>query len=460
MEKLKFRVKFLFYLSVGLAVLASIVHIYIIYSTYELAKENYVKEVTDTMESFSMNSAVSSVNIASFEKIKLLLREYADKKISKKVLYKEISQIHFTDKAKGDSLARFSFNKSPQLSSTRYSTKFTQVELNIRGAKDTIRFKNELAFGAEGKEFKNHDIFSIAQVHSTGMIITEPLSDGPGNYTATIRRTEEIEISNWKGDLFKKMRHLYALVVGLILVESLIVYVVFNGFFREKRLSDLKTDFANNITHELQTPLTSMSLIFKSIALPEVQSDKLLYDEYMDSLNRQYVKIQDTVNSVLESTFSEKDQLALDQTEIEEYLACYAKRFLMDKHYFRADIASQNVMVLINPLSLEKVLDNLIQNAIKYTPEGSQISLTGKPEKTSYVIRISDNGPGIGKKHQALIFDKFYRVSEQNEHSVKGLGLGLYLCKQAIINMKGTLVIDSEPGKGCEFIIKFPIYES
>jgi two-component system phosphate regulon sensor histidine kinase PhoR len=447
--------------SFATAAFSCFLHIYVVQTNIQAYKDTYVKEIEDQLGTYKEQAALTSVNGKQLESIKQLLMQYGDQQLSRQYLYSQLKKIIVANKAQIDRQLQQVFDKKPVLKDTRYTAKFTHIELYMEGRKDTIVFNHIVKVGAGGKDFKDDggEILTLSKDMPMDFLELEESPEKGFQFSYTIKKTESVEVSSWKYQIFWRMLHIWIMVGILAIAESYLWYMVWKTFWKELKLSAMKTDFANNITHELQTPLTSMSIIFKSIELDAVRSNPQLFDEYIDSMQRQYTKIQQTVDSVLESTFADHE-LKLTATAIESYLVAYAREILMEKHFFRTEIAPQQIQLMIDPLALEKVLDNLIQNAIKYTPEGSHISLTAEPDKMFYVIRVTDNGPGIAKKHQAAIFNKFYRISEQNKHAVKGLGLGLYLCKQAIIKMKGTLTVTSEPGEGCDFRIRLPIEEA
>jgi two-component system phosphate regulon sensor histidine kinase PhoR len=131
-------------------------------------------------------------------------------------------------------------------------------------------------------------------------------------------------------------------------------------------------------------------------------------------------------------------------------------------------LAAHTLEVLIDPMSrrleahlpsLEKALNNLIDNAVKYSAEGTVISLKAYADGDNYFISVSDQGPGIASRYQNHIFEKFCRIPEQNRHTVKGLGLGLYISRAAIEQSGGSLNLTSSQGQGCTFTIKFPLHE-
>jgi signal transduction histidine kinase len=273
-------------------------------------------------------------------------------------------------------------------------------------------------------------------------------------------QSQYVDVSVWKDEVLKRMYGVFILATVLIIGVIMVFFLVFRAMLRQKKLADIKTDFANNITHELKTPLSSVSIIFKSLNTPQVKNNPHMVEEMLVSLERQFNKVRHTVDSVLDSAMAADLRIELDELDISDFLVNYVSNQTVGTHLLTTEISAQIVMIKTNVVLLEKVLDNLLQNAVKYSPPGSVIKLNSWVDGSWYAVAIIDNGPGIAKEYQKFVFGKFYRVPEQNRHTVKGLGLGLYLAKQAIGRLHGSLTLDSIFGKGSTFTIKLPVNES
>lgn len=253
------------------------------------------------------------------------------------------------------------------------------------------------------------------------------------------------------------MAGIYFLAILLILAVIVLFYLVFRAMIRQKKLAGIKTDFANNITHELKTPLTSVGLVLKSLDRPEVQGDKQKTAELLATLKRQHEKIQQTVDFVLESAMEAHPEIHKQATDIAAYLQNYVDDLRIADHLLEPNVIPATQPVITNTQLLDKILNNLVENAVKYSPVGSVIILKGYPSGLHYFIEVADQGPGIASDHQVNLFDKFFRVPEDNKHTVKGLGLGLYLSRKAAIAMGANLNLKSTSGAGCVFTLELPL---
>ncbi|MGY0035172.1 sensor histidine kinase [Pedobacter sp. NJ-S-72] len=165
--------------------------------------------------------------------------------------------------------------------------------------------------------------------------------------------------------------------------------------------------------------------------MKEVLVDHGKLTELFDMIERQHAKIQRTVDSVLESSMYAEITPELEVHNIKEYLINYSKNLDFVSDRLEVNIEEKVCSVLLNPGLIEKALNNLIDNAVKYTEIGTEIRLKSYLEGRSYCIDITDIGSGIDPQYIRYIFDKFYRIPEKDKHTIKGLGLGLYLSKQA-----------------------------
>lgn len=201
-------------------------------------------------------------------------------------------------------------------------------------------------------------------------------------------------------------------------------------------------------------------MILKSLARKEVQDNPRQFNELLQSLTRQQAKIQQTMDSVLESAMLMEPGVEMKETDITAYLTAYVNDIKLGAHTLKTTIDAKPQSIKTNLPGLEKALNNLIDNAVKYSPEGSVIGLSAYTDTAAYIIKITDYGPGIAANYHGLIFNKFYRIPEQNKHTVKGLGLGLYISKHTINGLGGSLTLTSKQGQGSIFTIKLPFNES
>jgi two-component system, OmpR family, phosphate regulon sensor histidine kinase PhoR len=229
----------------------------------------------------------------------------------------------------------------------------------------------------------------------------------------------------------------------------------------EKRLSNLKTDFINNMTHELKTPLSTITVAGKTLEMKQIRTDEEKILETAKLIGKQSVHLNQLINIILEISMWERTQFQLDKkiVDIEEIMNDIVGSFnlgggnasIKTKYSFngaKADIDIVYFTTLIN---------NLLSNAVKYSDKEPVIDIEGFTTNNNIQIRVSDNGIGINKTDQKHIFDKFYRASTGNIHKFKGLGLGLYYVKKIAEAHGGDVTVSSKPGKGSIFTVTIPL---
>ncbi len=235
-----------------------------------------------------------------------------------------------------------------------------------------------------------------------------------------------------------------------------IVVLLFFGYglfviFKQKRLSEVQKDFINNVTHELKTPLATLSLATGTLS-EKFQGDG---DKYIQIISQETERLENHVEKILKGAMlDDRSGIPLEKIHLDEYLDALVER--SKQQYQRKMVEwrlkSERVSLITNPDLLDNVLSNLIDNAIKYG--GSVIDINAENEGKKVMISITDNGTGIPKDQQKKIFNKFYRVPEsKDQHNVKGFGLGLYIVKKSLQKLKAKLDLESTVGLGSKFTV-------
>ena len=247
-----------------------------------------------------------------------------------------------------------------------------------------------------------------------------------------------------------------------ILVVVTIFLVTYRNLMEEKRLSNLKTDFINNMTHELKTPLATITVAGKTLEMEKIRNDELKILETARLIGKQSVHLNQLINMILEISMWERTQFQLDRKKVDigEVMNDIVESFktgcgncaeLRQKYSFdgtKADIDLVYFTTLIN---------NLLSNAVKYSDKAPVIDIEGFIDNKNVCIKVADNGIGISKADQKHVFDKFYRASSGNIHKYKGLGLGLYYVKKIAVAHGGDVSVSSKPGKGSIFTLTIPL---
>ncbi len=252
-----------------------------------------------------------------------------------------------------------------------------------------------------------------------------------------------------------------SLLITLIVVMlfSLALYII----FKQKRLSELKNDFVNNMTHELKTPISTISLASQMLndrSIPDEQKNLSQISRIIQTESKQ---LGFQVERVLQMAIFDHGQLKLktEELDVHDIIETVAQNFLLqlDRRSGKLDFLPEAEEVVIegDAMHITNVVSNLIENAMKYTSRTPEIRIATRNENGNIIISVSDNGIGISKEDQKRIFDKFYRVPTGNIHNVKGFGLGLSYVKLIIEHHNGTIGLKSEPDKGSTFFIQLPL---
>ena len=250
---------------------------------------------------------------------------------------------------------------------------------------------------------------------------------------------------------------LFLSFLSIITVIGLFAYALYS-LVKQKKNAEIKTDFVNNITHELKTPLATLSIATKTLQQKGVSDNKEIFNSVVDTINRQRIRLQNLIDQVVNNSLGyEQINLSKEKVVVQKHL----KSLIDDYKIQKKEVAitfkypETNVNLNLDTFHFNTAILNLLDNAIKYG--GNTIDITLKKENNNSVLVLKDNGIGIVKSNHKKIFDKFYRVNNTTIHNVKGLGLGLYYVHQIIKAHEGTIQVDSELKMGTTITIKIPV---
>ena len=264
-----------------------------------------------------------------------------------------------------------------------------------------------------------------------------------------------------------------SLVIGSVW-KTLALSVVFTGIilfcfwytivviFRQKKLSEMKTDFINNMTHEFKTPIATISLAADSIGSPMVVNNPDKIKRFTDIIRQENRRMNSQVERVLQMALIDKKdfQLRLDEVNLHDVIQQVAENFSLqvEKRNGVLNVVANAERPVIegDATHIFSIILNLLDNANKYSPDAPNITIDTRNVPMGVEVAVHDKGIGISKEARKHIFDKFYRVHTGNLHDVKGFGLGLSYVKAIVTAHKGLVDVKSEPGKGSSFILTFP----
>ena len=257
-----------------------------------------------------------------------------------------------------------------------------------------------------------------------------------------------------------------SIVFTLILLLTFIVTMIL--VFRQKKLSEVKNDFINNMTHEFKTPISSISLAAQMLGDEDVPKTPKMVNRLVETINDETKRLRFQVEKVLQLSMYENQKANLNMVELNmnELILGVVKTFTLKVERNGGKIVSnlkaKDSTILADEMHITNVIFNLMDNAVKYKREDCQLELTVSTKNDSKYLYISirDNGIGIKKENLKKIFEKFYRVSTGNRHDIKGFGLGLAYVKKIITDHKGSVTAESDFGIGTKFTIKLPLLYS
>jgi len=266
-----------------------------------------------------------------------------------------------------------------------------------------------------------------------------------------------------------KKRFLWSNVIGILLSSvvftglilfcfSYTVYVIFH----QKKVSEMKTDFINNMTHEFKTPIATISLASDSILSPTIIENKDKVIRFINIIKQENKRMLSQVEKVLQMAQIEKENVELKFNPINlhdlivDAVVNAELKVLTKGGTIVTNLNAQKPVIEGDVTHISSIINNLLDNAEKYTPEKPEIVISTKDVKGGVEFSVTDNGIGMSKDALKNIFEKFYRVHTGNLHDVKGFGLGLSYVKAMVDAHHGKIQVKSEPGKGSTFTILLP----
>ena len=247
-------------------------------------------------------------------------------------------------------------------------------------------------------------------------------------------------------------------IVFITLIFAYAIVVI----LRQKRLSEVKTDFINNMTHELKTPISTIGLSSEVLLNKDIHKDPDRIHRYAQIIKAENSRLESQVERVLQIAKLDKGEIQLkkESLNLQELIKESAEVFRISVEQNGGTITTvfnlENKSILADKVHLTNIIHNLLDNANKYSPENPTIDVKLFSSNGGVSVSISDNGKGMNKEQQKLIFDKFYRVPTGSVHDIKGFGLGLYYVKQIINQHGGKVSVESEINKGSKFTFWLP----
>ena len=259
-------------------------------------------------------------------------------------------------------------------------------------------------------------------------------------------------------------------ILGMIVMSLLFTLVIVASYsgaiyqlIRQKQISEIKSDFINNMTHEFKTPIATINLAVEAIRNPKTIDDKDKVIRYLQMIRDENKRMHAQVENVLRISKLEKNQLDIskDRVDVHDIIRdaiAHVDLIVKDKGgYIHTHLDANRTEVLASEMHFTNVVVNILDNAIKYSPEAPKIDVHTELAKNFIIVKIQDQGAGMGKAVAKKVFEKFYREHTGDIHNVKGHGLGLAYVKKIVDDHQGEVYVESEKGKGSTFYVKLPL---
>ena len=263
--------------------------------------------------------------------------------------------------------------------------------------------------------------------------------------------------------LFKKIfATLSSSIILLLVIIACFAYAIYI-ILKQKKLSELKNDFINNMTHEFKTPIATVSLACEALNDTEIASEKVNVNKYVGVIKDETTRLATQVERVLQAATMEKGELQINKTQedihriLEDCIERSQLQAETEGGAINKKLEATSHLSFIDAHHFFNAISNLLDNALKYSTKTPTISVSTTSKDKRLKVFIKDNGIGISKEQQKYIFEKFYRVPTGNIHNVKGFGLGLNYVHYVIEAHQGIISVESEIGKGSTFIIDLPL---
>lgn len=316
-----------------------------------------------------------------------------------------------------------------------------------------------------GDDLQSKNFYNAYMDTVHNMSFVYPL-DPPGGSMAEGLAPQEllvIVVSHVKNVVWKQM-------VWLLIGAVVFTFIIFAAFFitirallRQKKLSEIKSDFINNMTHEFKTPLATISLAVDALKNEKVFYDKSKMEYFSNIIKDENKRMNKQVETILQAALMDKESVQLNMiphhaTDMIQSAINNIRLPLQEKNgVLETSFNASNDLILADEVHFTNIINNLLDNAVKYSKENLKIKVFTSNFNGHIRIKIEDNGIGMNKETLSRVFEKFYRAHTGNIHNIKGFGLGLSYVKSVVDAHNGRIKAESTPGKGSCFTLEFSV---
>ncbi|MFC0519033.1 sensor histidine kinase [Mucilaginibacter angelicae] len=314
---------------------------------------------------------------------------------------------------------------------------------------DSLIFSN--ASDSQGDKLP---VFVAANTYQTPIFTKEVIND-PGKIRLSFPQKNSLILSN--------MTVTMATTGGLTMVLVLCFGYTIFSILRQKKISEMKIDFINNMTHEFKTPVSTIMIASEALRDNEIAEDKSRVARLANIIFEENARLGSHIERVLNIARIERNDFKLEKkpVDVNEMVSIVLDSMALKLQKCDAKttlhLDAENAYIIADELHFSNVLYNLVDNAIKYSNEAPDITISTFVKSGQVVIKVADKGIGMSRDQQSKIFEQFYRIPTGNVHNVKGFGLGLSYVNTIVKRLNGTISVKSEKEKGSEFELKFAI---
>ena len=448
---MKQRINLLIAFSVVALIVLSAVQCYLVKTTYDYKVAQFHIEIKNEIAQISNNySDIDSVLVAKKDALyKQLSENYIQGKNTKVDVKKYILENQFRD-ALTQKIQRKFERDLPDLK-IDFAIVLNKFVLYQNAKKADTIFSE--------KPFIRNKLYGNLASLNHAFLVRNYVGTTNGSYASQDYKllTEDsmyISVIDWEMIILRRMT--FVLILSLLSILTLITLFVIaiKALIKQKKVNEIKTDFINNITHELKTPLATLGISTKILERKDIRDNDENFNAIVNTISRQNNRLQNLIDQVMANSLAENGiELQKEKIETENFLLTIINDFKIafPKINLKTDFHTQKTILVLDKFHLTTAFLNVLENAVKYG--SNTITVKTSIVENQFSISIEDDGIGIEKNKQSLLFEKFYRVQQGNLHNTKGLGLGLYYVDQIIKAHQGTVNVVSDLGKGTQFTI-------
>ncbi|TKK70954.1 HAMP domain-containing histidine kinase [Ilyomonas limi] len=366
----------------------------------------------------------------------------------------------------------FNFTVRPALISSRYTTNEIYVKLQKALSKEGLKnlpFEFAITSNASEMEVEMQSKYFFSVYNdsiNSRTFYTPVMSEVNNDIPQPAFEHIYISVPNFNKEVRNSLLWVLLSSVAFTIIVIAAFFLTVKTIINQRNLSKIKNDFINNMTHELKTPLATISLAVDALQNSKVQSNPEKSNYFSGIIRQENKRMNKHVETILQAALMDKNELKLNfaplnaHAVIEKVLNGFKLQLEEKGGTAELHLNAKNDLISADEVHFTNLINNLIDNAVKYSKEDLHLIITTHCTTRYLVIQVQDNGIGMSKETVKRIFEKFYRAHTGNVHNVKGFGLGMSYVKQVVDAHQGKIKVESTLGKGSTFILDIPLYKA